>query len=77
MRCAMGSDFWGATRLRASYGQGIKEPEFFVFRRTLAARNPNLRRSKAGPSMPELDQCLRPTGSAFRPRYFHNDFTIS
>ena len=24
-----GRDFWGATRLRASYGEGIKEPDFF------------------------------------------------
>ena len=24
----LGNGFWGATRLRASYGQGIKEPMF-------------------------------------------------
>ena len=31
-----GHDFWGATRLRASYGEGIKEPDFFdSFSRTL------------------------------------------
>jgi vitamin B12 transporter len=64
-----GSGFWGATRLRASYGEGIKEPPLFPDGCT-----PILKPEQSSTFDAGFDQFLDSDRIRFSATYFHNDF---
>jgi vitamin B12 transporter len=64
-----GNRFWGATRLRASYGQGIKEPEILP-----ADCSPQLKPEQSGTIDAGIDQYLASDRVRFSVTFFHNDF---
>jgi vitamin B12 transporter len=64
-----GRGFWGATRLRASYGQGIKEPPLFPPDCT-----PILKPEQSATGEAGLDQFLASDRVRLSITYFHNDF---
>ena len=64
-----GSGFWGATRLRASYGEGIKEPPLFPDGCT-----PILKPEQSSTFDAGFDQFFDSDRIRFSATYFHNDF---
>jgi vitamin B12 transporter len=64
-----GHGFWGPTRLRASYGQGIKEPELLP-----ADCTPILKPEQSTTVDAGIDQYLASDRVRFSLTFFHNDF---
>jgi vitamin B12 transporter len=64
-----GRGFWGPTRLRASYGEGIKEPELFPPDCTPILKPEQSTTFDAG-----IDQYFASDRVRFSLTYFHNDF---
>jgi outer membrane cobalamin receptor len=64
-----GNAFWGATRLRASYGQGIKEPEILP-----ADCSPQLAPEQSKTVDAGIDQYFASDRVRFSATFFHNDF---
>lgn len=64
-----GRDFWGATRARASYGKGIKEPEILP-----QDCSPELAPEKSSTIDAGIDQDLASGRLHFSATFFHNDF---
>jgi vitamin B12 transporter len=64
-----GKNFWGATRLRASYGQGIKEPDILP-----ADCSPELNPERSVTIDAGVDQYLASDRIRVSVTYFHNDF---
>jgi outer membrane cobalamin receptor len=64
-----GRDFWGATRLRASYGLGIKEPEMLP-----PGCGPDLKPERSNTFNAGMDQYLASDRLHLSFTYFHNDF---
>ncbi len=71
-----GHDFWGATRLRASYGLGIKEPDFIQSFENDACfpGNPNLKPERSNTFNAGVDQFLASDRWKISLNYFQNDF---
>lgn len=71
-----GGDFWGATRVRASYGLGIKEPEFAQSFSTdpCFPGNPLLDPERSATFNAGIDQMIASNRVEFSATYFHNDF---
>jgi outer membrane cobalamin receptor len=71
-----GHDFWGATRLRASYGLGIKEPTFVQSFEDdpCFPGNPSLRPERSTTVDAGVDQMLASDRLKLSITYFHNDF---
>jgi vitamin B12 transporter len=64
-----GRDFWGATRLRSSYGLGIKEPEMLP-----AGCSPDLKPERSNTFNAGVDQYFASERIHVSVTYFHNDF---
>ena len=64
-----GGDFWGATRMRASYGLGIKEPELLP-----PDCSPLLDPEQSTTFDAGIDQALASDRVHLSATYFHNDF---
>lgn len=64
-----GRGFWGATRLRASYGEGIKEPPLFP-----ADCTPILKPEQSTTVGAGIDQFFASDRVRLSVEYFHNDF---
>jgi outer membrane cobalamin receptor len=64
-----GHGFWGATRLRASYGKGIKEPEILP-----ADCSPQLDPERSNTFDAGFDQLFASDRVRWSANYFHNDF---
>jgi outer membrane cobalamin receptor len=64
-----GQGFWGATRLRASYGEGIKEPQLFP-----PDCAPILKAEQSTTVDAGIDQRLVSDRIRLSVTYFHNDF---
>ncbi|MGH9714505.1 MAG: TonB-dependent receptor [Candidatus Acidiferrales bacterium] len=64
-----GQGFWGATRLRASYGLGIKEPEMLP-----AGCGPDLKPERNNSFNAGVDQYFASDRVHVSVTYFHNDF---
>jgi vitamin B12 transporter len=64
-----GSGFWGPTKLRASYGQGIKEPEILP-----ADCSPQLAPEQSRTVDAGIDQYFASDRVRFSATFFHNDF---
>jgi outer membrane cobalamin receptor len=64
-----GSAFWGATRFRASYGQGIKEPQILPSQCGAQLKPEQSTTVDAG-----IDQFLAADRLRFSATFFHNDF---
>lgn len=64
-----GRDFWGPTRLRASYGQGIKEPEMLP-----AGCSSDLKPERSNTFNAGVDQYFASDRVHVSVTYFHNDF---
>jgi vitamin B12 transporter len=64
-----GSSFWGATRLHASYGEGIKEPELLP-----PGCTPILKPEQSTTVDAGIDQYLADNRVKLSLTYFHNDF---
>jgi outer membrane cobalamin receptor len=64
-----GQGFWGATRLRASYGLGIKEPEMLP-----AGCGPDLKPERSNTFNAGMDQFFASNRVHVSVTYFHNDF---
>jgi outer membrane cobalamin receptor len=64
-----GKGFWGATRLKASYGKGIKEPEMLP-----AGCSPTLDPERSTTINAGVDQFFASDRVHFSAYYFHNDF---
>jgi vitamin B12 transporter len=64
-----GRGFWGATRLRASYGEGIKEPPLFP-----PDCSPILKPEQSATGEAGIDQFLASDRVRLSVTYFHNDF---
>ncbi|MDE3108656.1 MAG: TonB-dependent receptor, partial [Acidobacteriota bacterium] len=71
-----GRGFWGATRLRASYGLGIKEPTFVQSFEAdpCFPGNPNLRPERSATVDAGVEQGLDSGRVKVSLTYFHNDF---
>ena len=71
-----GHDFWGATRLRASYGEGIKEPDFFdsFSQDPCDPGNPNLSPERSKTFDAWADQVLASDRLRVSVDFFHNDY---
>ena len=63
------SGFWGATRLRASYGEGIKEPDILP-----ADCGPQLKPEQSTTVDAGIDQYFGGDRAHFSATFFHNDF---
>ena len=72
-----GHDFWGATRLRASYGEGIKEPDFYdsFSNDPCNPGNPDLKPEQSTTIHAGADQVLAQDRLKISVDYFHNDFS--
>ena len=72
----LGRDFWGATRLRFSYGEGIKEPRFDQSFSTnpCIPGNPKLRPERSRTFNAGLDQRLAADRLRLSADFFHNRF---
>lgn len=73
----LGSGFWGETRLRASYGLGIKEPDF---EQSFEADpcfpgNPGLKPERSTTFNAGIDQELAGERLKFSATFFHNDYS--
>jgi vitamin B12 transporter len=64
-----GQGFWGATRLRSSFGLGIKEPEMLP-----AGCGPDLNPERSNTVDAGVDQYLASDRVHVSVTYFHNDF---
>lgn len=64
-----GSGFWGATRLRASYGEGIKEPAILPL-----DCSPQLKPEQSVTVDAGVDQYFASDRLHFSATFFHNDF---
>ena len=64
-----GSQFWGATRLRASYGEGIKEPAILP-----PDCGPQLQPEQSTTVEAGIDQYFASDRVRFSATFFHNDF---
>ncbi|HVB56526.1 MAG TPA: TonB-dependent receptor [Candidatus Acidoferrales bacterium] len=64
-----GKDFWGATRLRASYGEGIKEPDILPI-----GCSPQLNPEQSSTFDAGIDQYFASDRIHMSVTYFHNDF---
>jgi outer membrane cobalamin receptor len=64
-----GSGFWGATRLRASYGEGIKEPAILPL-----DCSPQLKPEQSVTVDAGIDQYFASDRLRFSATFFHNDF---
>jgi vitamin B12 transporter len=64
-----GRGFWGDTRLRASYGEGIKEPELFP-----ADCTPVLKPEQSSTVDAGMDQFFASNRVKMTVTFFHNDF---
>jgi vitamin B12 transporter len=64
-----GSGFWGATRLRASYGEGIKEPAILPL-----DCSPQLKPEQSVTVDAGIDQYFASDRLHFSATFFHNDF---
>ncbi len=71
-----GSGFWGVTRLRASYGLGIKEPNFgqSFSNDPCFPGNPNLRPERSATFDAGVEQLLASDRVRLSITYFHNEF---
>jgi outer membrane cobalamin receptor len=71
-----GHDFWGSTRLRASYGLGIKEPTFVQSFEAgpCFPGNPDLRPERSTTVDAGIEQMLASDRLKLTVTYFHNDF---
>jgi vitamin B12 transporter len=71
-----GQGFWGSTRLRASYGLGIKEPEFFQSFSSdpCFPGNPNLRPERSKTLDAGVDQVMASDHLRFSGTFFANNF---
>ena len=71
-----GRGFWGSTRLRASYGLGIKEPEFFQSFSSdpCFPGNPNLKPERSNTLDAGIDQIIAAERVKFSANFFHNSF---
>ena len=71
-----GHDFWGATRLRTSYGLGIKEPTFVQSFEAgpCFPGNPDLRPEQSTTFNAGAEQLLASDRLKVSVTYFHNDF---
>jgi outer membrane cobalamin receptor len=71
-----GHDFWGATRLRTSYGLGIKEPTFVQSFEAgpCFPGNPELRPERSTTFDAGIEQLLASDRLKVSVTYFHNDF---
>ena len=71
-----GQDFWGATRLRSSYGLGIKEPDFFdSFSQDVCdPGNPNLSPERSATFSVGADQMLSSDRLRISGDYFYNSY---
>ncbi len=71
-----GHDFWGSTRLRASYGLGIKEPTFVQSFEAgpCFPGNPDLRPERSTTVDAGIEQMLASDRLKISVTYFHNDF---
>ncbi len=71
-----GHDFWGSTRLRASYGLGIKEPTFIQSFEAgpCFPGNPDLRPERSTTVDAGIEQMLASDRLKLTVTYFHNDF---
>jgi len=71
-----GGDFWGATRLRASYGLGIKEPTFIQSFESgpCFPGNPDLRPERSTTVDAGVEQWLASDRVKLSVTYFHNEF---
>lgn len=69
-----GHDFWGATRLRASYGEGIKEPTFVQSfdNDPCDPGNPNLQPERTDTFNAGVDQYLASDRLKVAVNYFHD-----
>jgi outer membrane cobalamin receptor len=72
----VGRGFWGTTRLRASYGLGIKEPTFVQSFEDdpCYPGNPDLRPERSTTVDAGVEQMLDSGRVKFSMTYFHNDF---
>ncbi len=72
----LGHEFWGATRLRASYGEGIKEPDFFdsFSQDPCNPGNPNLSPERSKTFDAGVDQVLASDRLRITVDFFHNDY---
>jgi vitamin B12 transporter len=64
-----GGEFWGATRLRASYGEGIKEPDILP-----PDCGPQLKPEQSVTVDAGFDQFFASDRVRFSATFFHNDF---
>jgi outer membrane cobalamin receptor len=71
-----GHGFWGGTRLSASYGLGIKEPNFVQSFEADSCfpGNPNLRPERSNTFDAGLDQLMAAERVKFSANFFHNSF---
>ena len=71
-----GHGFWGGTRLHASYGLGIKEPDFIQSFEAdpCFPGNPNLRPERSNTFDAGIDQLLAGERAKFSANFFHNSF---
>lgn len=65
-----GNEFWGATRLRASYGEGIKEPDILP-----PGCGPQLKPEQSATVDAGIDQYFAGDRAHFSATFFHNDFS--
>lgn len=71
-----GSSFWGETRLRGSYGLGIKEPDFIQSfdADPCFLGNPNLKPERSNTFNAGVDQTLAGERVKFSATFFRNEF---
>jgi len=71
-----GRGFWGLTRLRASYGLGIKEPDFTQSFEAdpCFPGNPNLKPERSNTFNAGIDQVMASDRVKFSATFFHNSF---
>ncbi|MGH9709366.1 MAG: TonB-dependent receptor plug domain-containing protein, partial [Candidatus Acidiferrales bacterium] len=72
-----GHGFWGETRLRASYGLGIKEPNFTQSFEAdpCFPGNPNLKPERSNTFNAGVDQVMASERVKFSVTFFHNSFS--
>ncbi|MHB8542277.1 MAG: TonB-dependent receptor [Candidatus Acidiferrales bacterium] len=72
-----GHGFWGLTRLRASYGLGIKEPDFTQSFEAdpCFPGNPNLKPERSNTFNAGIDQVVAHERLKFSATFFHNSFS--
>ncbi|HEV2289283.1 MAG TPA: TonB-dependent receptor [Candidatus Acidoferrales bacterium] len=73
----VGSDFWGETKLRTSYGLGIKEPDFVQSFEAdpCFPGNPNLSPERSNTFNAGVDQAVAQDRVRFSATFFHNTYS--